>query len=202
MKRVFALLFITLVLMLGMSMAAFAQDQSLIVFTDNPGPESLMPSGNGDGIYTGTLNGVTTSFICDDDNHYIGNPTGTNPSTWYVNLWNLTNVATIGNGMYAGRPSGPNASAYTTASGAPDVLTGLAAPTIQQDYNMAAYLANLLLTQTYTDSSDVNAIQWAIWDIMDTPTAKGIGDPGGGANWVTNAYNNGLNYTNSSIVFY
>ena len=170
----------------------------------------------GTGLYHGTLNGVATSFVCDDDLNNIGNPgPAVGPSTWNVNIYNLSNVAIYSNGLYA-VPSGdrPKGTSLFTATGDSPNLSPT--PSIKQDYNMVAYLADLLLTGTVnsTKSETINAIQWAIWDIMDSPKANGILDPGGtgctlsstspncGSYWVEYAWRNELNYSNPYIVFY
>lgn len=194
--RKFSLVIAGLAVMLGLSAPAFASN--IIVFTNSPGPESWMPGMGGQvgaGIYTGTLNGTTMSFICDD----VYNTVGTG-STWDVNVFSLSNVATKGNGWFAGSPY--------TASGA-----GLGG-TVQQDYDMVAYLANMLLTHTIpaSNSGEVNAVQWAIWDLMDHPAnSENIPDPGGagcslsstnndcGQYWVEYAWNNGKGYSNPNI---
>jgi len=195
------LLVLSVAVVLSLSMAAFAT-QIKIVFTDVPGPETSIDHGIGAGIYHGTLNGVPTNFICDDATHDISKG-----DAWYVNeyyLSGVSDVATQHHGMFAGGPS-----PHTTASGA-----DLPSPTIQQDYNMVAYLADLILSGTVpkTNPSEVGAIQWAIWDIMDHPTSHGIPDPGGhncndnsvncGDHWVDYAWANESNYTNPRIVFY
>jgi len=216
--RRFLLLLLGLAVMLGLSMTAFAQ----LVFTNSPGPESSLSNGDGTGIYSGTLNAAQTAFICDDDLNDIG--TG---DAWTVSTYGLNNVATYTNGMYA-IPYAPGYGTPDTASGnslyhaTGDDLGLPEGPTgIQDAYNMAAYLANLLLTGVYTGSGSVNAINWAIWDIMDTPNAYGITDPGGsgcatgynglsglpttpgcGEQWVTYVGANEQGYSNPNIVIY
>jgi hypothetical protein len=202
MKRMLCLLVLSVAVVLSLSMAASA---SQIKFTDVPGPETTIDNGIGAGIYHGTLNGVPTNFICDDATHDISKG-----ESWYVNEYYLSgvnDVATQHHGMFAGGPS-----PHTTASGA-----DLPNPTVQQDYNMVAYLAYEILSHTITDPHEVGAIQWAIWDIMDHPTSHGIADPGGhncshdayadshsscGDYWVDKAWATESNYTNPHIVFY
>jgi len=197
----------------ALAVPALAQIDPTIVFTNNPAPttsiyDSATHSYVNTGIYTGTVNGTTTSFICDDDLNSIR--TG---DTWNSYAFNLSNVATYGNGQYA-VPSGkkPSGTSLYTASGA-----GVS-NNIQYDYDMAAYLADLLLTKAYTSAAAIDAIQWAIWDIMDNPVFNGISDPGGsctstytstgptsvscGKGWVNFALAHEENYSNSSIVFY
>jgi len=213
MKRL-SLLFLGMAVMLGLSMTAFAQLDPQIVFTDVPGPQTTIqgPSGNlGAGIYTGTVGTTTTHFICDDDLNSIQQN-----DAWNANVYTLSNVATYGNGQYAVTPGLPtygqagftlNGTSLYTASG--DSISPT--PTIQQDYNMAAYLANQILSGAVTNLAIVAAVQWAIWDIMDTPNANHIVEPGGagcttgtscGGYWVNYAWTNDSGYTNSSIIFY
>jgi len=218
MKRL-SLLFLGLAVMLGLSMTALAQNDPQIVFTDVPGPESSLTSGVGTGIYTGTVGGTTTSFICDDDLNNITQNESWNALTFNLNsAVSATYVGTYGNGQYAiptvgGTPLGTSLFHATGDS------VGLS---VAQSYTAVAYLANLLLTKTYTSSGAVNAIQWAIWDIMDSPnTTANIGaDPGGncvgtynpasglptnvncGTQWVDYAAANELSYYNPYIVFY
>jgi len=212
--RKLLLLTLDLFVMVGLAITASAQNDPTIDFTNNPAPttsiwDSQLHGYVSTGIYTGTINSVNTSFICDDDLNSIRAG-----DVWNSYTYNLSNVATYGNGQYAipntfGLPKGTS---IWHASGAG--LTN----NIQYDYDMAAYLADLLLTKVYTSSATINAIQWAIWDIMDSPVSNGIADPGGackstytatgptsnscGKGWVNFAVAHEENYSNPSIVFY
>ena len=194
---------LSLAVMLGMAMAARAGNT--IVFTDSPGPESSMSS-VGTGIYTGTLNGVTTSFICDDDYNDVSK--GQSWNVYEYTLSGASDVATPGHGLFSGSP------APYTASGA-----GITpSPSIQSDYDAVAYLADQLLSYAVpaSDSAQINAIQWAIWAIMDHPSKEGITEPTAGSGctatsgnsvdcggyWVNYALTNEASYSNPNIVFY
>jgi len=187
MKRI-SLLFLGLAVMLGLSMTAFAQDPQ-IEFT---GGTQSSYGGFGTGLYSGTLNGTNTEFVCDDATHEIGNG-----STWNANAWTLSQVVSAGNGAFAGSP-------YATASG--DSSNG-GSFTVAQAYSAAAYLANLLFTGA--DPSYINQIQYAIWQIMDAP-GNGPGNNNVNASGLTTsdtAYWVNLGkandtYTNPYIVFY
>jgi len=187
MKRLY-LLFLALVVMLGLSMTALAQDPQ-IKYT---GSTESSYGGFGTGLYSGTLNGSNTQFICDDATHSIGNG-----DVWNANAWSISQAATAGNGAFAGFP-------YATASG--DAANG-GSFTVAQAYSAVAYLANLLFT--HADDSYVNQIQYAIWQIMDGP-GNGPGNNNVGASgltvndtayWVNLGKANDL-YTNASIYFY
>lgn len=171
MKRIAGLLILSAAIVVGLSMTAVAQNT--IVFTG--GTESSY-GGFGTGLYSGTLNGTSTSFICDDSTHDIANG-----DTWMANAWSLSQVATPGNGAFAGPP-------YATAT-----YAGMGY-TVQEVYNAVAYLANLIFTNA---SPDVNGIQYAIWSLMDSPPAG----PASTAGWITTGLAND-NYTNPNIVFY
>jgi len=198
----------------GLAVTASAQIDPTIDFTNNPAPttsiwDSQLHGYVSTGIYTGTINSVNTSFICDDDLNTIHAG-----DVWNSYAFNLSNVATYGNGQYAiPNPFGwAKGTSIWHASGA-----GISS-SIQYDYDMAAYLADLLLTKVYTSSATINAIQWAIWDIMDNPASNGIADPGGactstytatgptsnscGKGWVNFAVAHEENYSNPYIVFY
>lgn len=188
MKRILYLLFLSSAVILGLSMAAFAQDPQ-ISFTG--GTESNY-GGFGTGLYSGTLSGTGTQFICDDATHDIQSG-----DVWNTNAWTLSQVVTAGNGAFAGSP-------YETATG--DLANG-GSFTVPQAYSAVAYLANLLFT--HADDSYVSQIQYAIWQIMDTP-GSGPGDNkvtdsgltmSDTAYWVNLGKANDT-YTNSSIVFY
>ena len=211
MKRILSLLFLSLAVMLGLSLTAFAQDDPTIVFGSG-GPNSPY------GVYTGTIGGTSTSFVCDDVLNTISSG-----DTWSATVYTLANVATYGKGMFAipttGGAASGNSLYHATGDGLglPNNSTG-----IQEAYNMTAYLGNLLLTGTYSAAGTIEALSWAIWDIMDTPTAHGYGDPGGGScstgytdtglptgsyagcgeAWVEYAGANELSYSNASIIFY
>lgn len=154
--------------------------------------------GAGTALYYGTLNGTSTSFICDDATHDIGSG-----STWNANVWTLSQVVIAGNGAFAGSP-------YNTATGDAENNGNVAAMNVQQSYNAVAYLANLLLTGN--DTSYANQIQYAIWEIMDDPQLHGFTGPGNNAfgpgeavtdtgYWAYQGYLNDT-YRNSQIVFY
>jgi len=194
--RRFLLLVLGLAVMLGLSMAAFAQDDPQIVYT---GGYQSSYGGFGTGLYSGTLNGTATEFVCDDATHDIGNG-----SAWYNNAWSLSQVITLGNGMFAG-----GSAPYATATG--DSQNG-GSFTVPQAYSAVAYLANLLFTGA--DPSYINQIQYAIWQIMDNPgdgpgcnLVGGCGLPpqplteGDTAYWVNLGKSNDT-YTNGNIVFY
>jgi len=211
-KKPLLLLFASLVTV-GLAITASAQNDPTIDFTNNPAPttsiwDSQLHAYVSTGIYTGTINSVSTSFICDDDLNTIHAG-----DVWNSYTFNLSNVATYGDGQYAipaGKPA--KGTSIWHASGA-----GISS-SIQYDYDMAAYLADLLLTKVYTSSATINAIQWAIWDIMDSPASNGIADPGGACNstytttgptsnscgkgWVNFAVAHEENYSNPYIVFY
>src|ERR1700758_5252297 len=123
MKRIFGLIILGAAVVIGLSMTAAARGDPKIVFTDVPGPQSGY-GGIGTGLYHGTVGGGATSFICDDIlNHMHHN------DSWNATVFTLSNIAAPGNGYFAGTPF--------TATG--DNI--LPKPSIQQDYNMAAYLA-------------------------------------------------------------
>lgn len=176
MKRMFGLLFLSTAVVVGLSITAAAQET--IKFTG--GTESSF-SGLGTGLYSGTLNGTPTSFICDDalDTIHSGD-------VWNANLWTLSNVATAGNGAFAGSPY----ALATYANGAPGHTY-----TVQEVYNAVAYLANILFSHS---NADINGIQYAIWGLTDSPAGT---PPASAAGWITTALAND-NYTNPSIVFY
>jgi len=198
----------------GLAVTVSAQVDPTIVFTNNPAPttsvyDSKTYSYVSTGVLTGTINGTSTSFVCDDDLNSI------KPGdAWNSYAFNLASVATYGDGQYAIPTTGGSTKGTSIyhASGA-GVSTN-----IQYDYDMAAYLADLLLTKAYTSSVTVDAIQWAIWDIMDSPASNGIADPGGsctstytatgptstscGKGWVNFAIAHEENYSNPYIVFY
>jgi hypothetical protein len=189
MKRTFSLLFLGLAIMLGLSMAAFAQDT--IQYTG--GYESVL-DGYGAGLYSGTLNGVATEFICDDADHEIGNG-----STWKVNAWTLSQVAMQNHGAFAGLNNGLNKPWEQDATYGPAGTHG--GYTVPEVYSAVAYLANQLLSGTIpaSDTPDVNGIAYAIWELMGNPGAIGITDPGDP--WIATGLNHD-NYTNNLIVFY
>jgi hypothetical protein len=192
MRRFLGLLLPGLAVVVCFAMTAAASDT--IVFSNAENSYG----GYGTALYYGTLNGTSTSFICDDATHDIGQG-----STWQANAWTLSQVTTQGNGAFAG-----GSAPYATASGdAPNVVGGgPSAMNVAESYSAVAYLADLLLTGQ--DSSYANQIQYAIWEIMDHPPA-GPGD---------NSFENGLamsdtgywayqgylndTYTNPYIVFY
>jgi len=190
MKRLSLLL--GLAVMLGLSMTAFGQSDPQIVFTG--GTESSFGS-FGTGLYSGTLNGVATQFICDDATHEISSG-----DMWNTNAWSISQAATANNGAFAG-------GSYATASGDAPNNGGVSKFTVPQAYSAVAYLANLLFTGA--DSAYVNEIQYAIWQIMDDP-GNGPGNNsllGGSmttidtAYWVLQGKANDT-YTNASIFFY
>jgi len=202
------------VVMTGLAATAVAQDDPPIVFTNNPAPttsiyDSKTHSYVSTGIYTGTVNGTVTSFICDDDLNSI------RPGdAWNSYAFNLSNVATYGDGQYAI----PTTFGSTKGTSIYHASGAGVSNNIQYDYDMAAYLADLLLTKAYTSSATINAIQWAIWDIMDSPASNGLADPGGscssaftatgptnkscGKGWVNFALAYEETYSNPYIVFY
>jgi len=198
----------------GLAVTASAQQDPAIVFTNNPAPttsiyDSKTHSYVSTGVYTGTVNGTITSFICDDDLNSI------RPGdAWNSYAFNLSSVATYGNGQYAI----PTANGSTKGTSIYHASGAGSSNNIKYDYDMAAYLADLLLTKAYTSSATINAIQWAIWDIMDSPASNGLADPGGscssaytatgptnkscGRGWVNFALGYEENYSNPYIVFY
>jgi len=178
MKRSLTLLFLSLVVTLGLSMAAFASDQ--IVFTG--GVESHYGA-TPVGLYAGTLNGVATKFVCDDYDGHIGPG-----STWMANPWSLTQAAIPGNGTYAGPP-------YHNATYGPGGSVG--GYTTQQVYDAAGYLANLLFTNPSYSAATVANIQYAIWGLMDNPYQP----PAGAAPWIATGLANDT-YTNANLVVY
>jgi len=187
MKRL-CLLFLGLAVMLGLSMTAFAQDPQI----EYTGGYQSTYGGFGTGLYSGTVNGTSTQFVCDDSTHSIANG-----DVWNTNVWTLAQVVTAGNGAFAGAP-------YKTATG--DSGNG-GSFTVAQAYSAVAYLANLLFTNA--DPSYLNQIQYAIWQIMDTP-GSGPGNNNVNASGLTMAdtaywVNVGKandTYTNQYIVFY
>ena len=144
MKRTLSLLLLSLAVMLGFSMAAFAQDT--ITLTGVNG------SNYGDvytGIYYGTLttpSGTTTNapFVCDDypDEISMG-------QSWTATAYNLNNLSGV-------RFQNPNGQ------------TTLAA------YAEVMWLAENIFSGTNMDGSgvtDSNVLSWAIWTILDNPGA-------------------------------
>ena len=213
-KRLIWLFLVVGVVTAGLAVSALAQVDPTIVFTNSPAsPTSVYDTKThsfaSTGVLTGTVNGTTTSFICDDDLNSI------RPGdAWNSYAFNLTNVATYGDGQYAI----PTASGTVKGTSIWHASGAGVSNNIQYDYDMAAYLADLLLTNAYTSSATINAIQWAIWDIMDSPASNGIADPGGsctstytassptnkscGQGWVNFALAHEENYSNPLIVFY
>jgi hypothetical protein len=190
-KRILSLLFLGLAIMLGLSMAAFATDT--IKYTG--GYESVL-DGYGAGLYSGTLNGVATEFVCDDADHEIGNG-----STWKANAWTLSQVVVQNHGAFAGLHNGKNKPWEQDATYGPAGTHG--GYTVPQVYSAVAYLANELLSGAIpaSDSADVNGIAYAIWALMGHPGAIGITDPPKGNYWIAKGLANDT-YTNSLIVFY
>jgi hypothetical protein len=182
MKRTLSLLFLGLAVMLGLSMAAFAQD--IITFT---GPTSSAYGGYGTGLYGGTLNGNSTEFMCDDATHDISSG-----DTWAATPWSISQAAVQNQGAFAGLATG-NATWEQDATYGP--VTG--SHTNLQVYSAVAYLANLIFANP--NGVDVNGIQYAIWALMDNPPASS--DPGTGAFWIAQGLANDT-YTNSGITFY
>jgi len=89
MKRL-SLLLAGLVVMLGLSMTAFAQDT--IKF-------NMLVGGDGSptGLYQGTLNGVLTNFICADDTHEIQSG-----ESWQATEYSLGTLLSSGAYAYVG----------------------------------------------------------------------------------------------------
>ena len=172
MKRAFSLLFVSLAVMLGLSMTAFAQ--TTITFGSASGT-------NYGGVYTGVYNGTLTTtttagstttpelFICDDAKDEISNG-----QWWSANVFPLSDVGTAGNGFFSGSPSPYTATADGIITSPPY--------TPQQIYNSVAWLAD----QIFRDPTgpNVNAQQYAIWDLMAGPSLPWTG-PSNTGSWIT-----------------
>jgi hypothetical protein len=99
-KRTLTLLFLSAAVMLGLSMAAFAQ--VTIHFT---GPTEGSCNGVGTGISGGTLNGSPATFFCDDYPHHIN----------YGESWeaNVSTLASLGSVQYPNPGRVPTLQAYS-----------------------------------------------------------------------------------------
>jgi hypothetical protein len=189
MKRTLYLFSLSFAVMLGLSMAAFAQNtQATIKFT------GVLGTNNGQfytGIYYGTLNGTpNTQFICDDATHEISEG-----DTWIANVWTLSQVVQQNNGAFAGVNNGSDKSWEQIATYA-NGTTGHTY-TVAQVYDAVAWLAVQIFTQP--TSPNVNDIQYAIWQLMDDPAGS---SPNSGA-WITAALKATANgYSNPYILFY
>jgi len=196
---------ISLIAMLGFSMAALGQDPQI----ELTGVSGTNYGGYYTGIYYGTLSGVPTNFICDDATHDVSIG-----DIWNTNTWGLAtganDVANAPNGQFTTSTNQPTYHLATaTTSASYDTLCPGGSCSLQDAYDAVAYLAYLLLSKTYTTDPPVSAIQYAIWSIMDNPPA-GPGNNNAVAGlttsdtgyWIYTALTTESGYQNPAIMFY
>ena len=184
MKRTLSLLSLSLAVVLGLSMAAFAQtngSQVSITFNSALGTNY---GGFYTGIYNGTLNGAATSFVCDDSLNDI-----TEGESWQATAWSLSNVGT--KGLFSGSP-------YTATYAAGGSAGYSYTP--QQVYNAVAYLANQIFINP--NGPNVNSLAYAIWGLLDDPLDHGSsGQPSDTGTYIALGLAND-NYQNADFYFY
>jgi hypothetical protein len=143
MKRTLSLLFLGLAVMLGLSMAAFAQTDTIYFNGSYTGSAS---DGYGTGYYGGTLNGTSTQFICDDFPDHI-----VSGESWTATVTNLGNLS----GVLFQNPNGQTTlAAYTEVAWLAGQMASASSST-QQDISWAIW--------TILDSpgaGDSNAATW------------------------------------------
>jgi len=162
MTRRFFILLVSLVTVLVLAMPGFAQ-QVTIEFTQPVNVTGNTDGGVYVGLYQGTLNGVTTDFVCDDFLHDItynqswtANAGVTNPvsSTAEFSWSNVTNQDLIG---------------WVTGSGTGDY--GLSSLSKQQLYGMVTYLAEQIFADPTNLKGQWGNLSFAIWSITDSAWA-------------------------------
>jgi hypothetical protein len=136
-----------LVVMLGLSMTAFAQADPQITVNSS----QFIYQGVGTGIYYGSVGSTPTNFVCDDFTDEI-----IPGETWQAAVYNLESV-------FTGSP--------------PVLFNGITpghdATTWTQAYAEVAWLAEQIFTNTNQSTGD--SLQYAIWYIMDHPTISDPG---------------------------
>jgi len=193
MKRTFSLLFLTLAVMLGLSMAAFAQQTLYFNGNTTSSADSV-----GTGIYEGTLANAPTTFFCDDYPDHI-----VSGESWTVSTFNLED---LGNGVAPicspdnTSPCNPSNTYAPTGVRFPLPASGHyegGETSALQAYSEVAWLAqNMFTNNTDPNGTGIygstgtagSTISWAIWTILDSPPAASDLEPGVGT-LVTDAEN-------------
>jgi len=184
MKRTLCLLFLSIAVMLGLSMVASAQVNGSQVTITFQSPLGTNYGGFYTGIYNGTVGSVPTSFICDDSMNDI-----TAGESWQATVESLSNAGTTG--LFSGNPY---TATYAAGGTAGDSYTP------QQVYNAVAYLANQIFINP--TGPNVNSLAYAIWDLMDHPLSHGSsGQPADTSTYINLGLAN-VDYQNPDILFY
>jgi len=171
MKRTLSLLFLSLAVMLGLSMAAMAQDT--IHFNGNT--QSFWHVGTG--IYYGTLNGSSMSFTCDD----FLDGVSTSGQTWEAHPYTITQLPST-QVVWGGTLSNSH-----PIIGENDLGVALTTPRGQvQAYDEVLWLAQMIIGGVSNSTAD--AMSYAIWAILDSPPASNFPTGTAGASgWINQA---------------
>jgi len=189
MKRTFSLLFVTLAVMLGLSMAAFAQDPVNMYFTGTTLGGSI--AGVEAGPYVGTINGgPDVNFVCDDD-------TNLTQDNWTAVVGQTFGVSSTVRFQVG---SSPPANINPTYA-----YNGTSPLTEQELYNVITWLAMQILGPNTSGYSNAQ-LNGAIWDLTDNFCGAGGHDAGNcGNDGIANALTTALNYKdtyNGDLIVY
>lgn len=164
--------FINLAALAALFSAAMFASTVNIALGSNPFPA------NNAGPYTATINGLSTTIICDDEVHTVY----ANES-WQATVTPLSTLIALGN-------SGINAGSVVEFKGLPNATTL---------YEEAAWLAYQFATHPI-GTADVLGIQSAIWDLFLQHSGTGsVSDPTSSAYWMAQANTNYGSLTGSQI---
>jgi hypothetical protein len=172
MKRTLSLMFLTLAVVVGLSMTAFAQNT--ILFNQVNANSNGSAYGDSTGLYDGALNGTPTEFVCDDSHTTI-----TAGEWWTAQVTSWSNLTT---GKYPGVNSGGVFNSFTIPGGSSFT------PTQSQAYMMMGWLALQIFNNPTNAGGAWTADSAAIWALMDNPSGGVAGGPPGTLTDLDNAY--------------